>query len=170
MTISLIVAVSENQVIGKDNDLVWNLPDDMKFFQKSTKGHHVIMGRKNYESIPLKYRPLPNRINIIVSRKEDFYAEGCIIVRSIEEGIEIAKKAEDQEPYVIGGGQIYKYALDNDLIDRIYLTRVHTKIEGDTFFENLSPEWKEVNAKKHTIDDRHPFAFTFLTYEKSTSN
>ena len=166
MTVSLIVAASENRVIGKDNDLAWHLPDDMKFFKNSTKGHHIIMGRKNYDSIPLKYRPLPNRTNIIVSRQEGFSAIGCIAVKSVEEGIEIARQAGDQEPFVIGGGQIYKYALENDLIDRVYLTRVHTKIEGDTFFENLNPEWKEISAEKHPIDERHPFAFTFLTYEK----
>jgi dihydrofolate reductase len=166
MVVSLIVAVSENKVIGKDNDLAWHLPDDMSFFKNSTKGHHIIMGRKNYDSIPLKYRPLPNRTNIIVTRQEGYTAEGCIVVHSIEEGIELARKAGDQEPFVIGGGQIYSYSLEKNLIDRVYLTRVHTDIEGDTFFDNLEEDWKEVYSEKHPKDERHPYAFTFLTYEK----
>ena len=113
MIVSLIVAVSENKVIGKDNDLVWNLPTDMKFFKDTTKNHFVIMGRRNYESIPSKFRPLPNRTNVIVSRQEKLEAEGCIVVDSIEKAIELAKVAKDQEPFIIGGGQIYKYAIDN---------------------------------------------------------
>ncbi len=166
MKVSLIVAVSENKVIGKDNDLVWHLPTDMKFFKDTTKHHFVIMGRRNFESIPHKYRPLPNRTNVVVSRQENFEAEGCIVVKSIEEAIDLAKKANDNEPFVIGGGQIYKYALDNKLIDRVYLTRVHTEIEGDTFFEDLDESWELVNEKHHPEDDRHCFSFTFQTFER----
>jgi dihydrofolate reductase len=166
MIVSLIVAVSENKVIGKDNDLVWNLPTDMKFFKDTTKNHFVIMGRRNYESIPSKFRPLPNRTNVIVSRQEKLEAEGCIVVDSIEKAIELAKVAKDQEPFIIGGGQIYKYAIDNQLIDRVYLTRVHTEIEGDTFFEDLDDSWKLVHEKHHPKDERHPFSFTFQTFER----
>lgn len=166
MIVSLIVAVSENKVIGKDNDLVWNLPTDMKFFKDTTKNHFVIMGRRNFESIPSKFRPLPNRTNVIVSRQEKLEAEGCIVVDSIEKAIELAKVAKDQEPFIIGGGQIYKYAIDNQLIDRVYLTRVHTEIEGDTFFEDLDDSWKLVHEKHHPNDERHPFSFTFQTFER----
>ena len=166
MIVSLIVAVSENKVIGKDNDLVWNLPTDMKFFKDKTKNHFVIMGRRNYESIPSKFRPLPNRTNVIVSRQEKLEAEGCMVVDSIEKAIELAKVAKDQEPFIIGGGQIYKYAIDNQLIDRVYLTRVHTEIEGDTFFEDLDDSWKLVHEKHHPKDERHPFSFTFQTFER----
>ncbi len=166
MIVSLIVAVSENKVIGKDNDLVWNLPTDMKFFKDTTKNHFVIMGRRNFESIPSKFRPLPNRTNVIVSRQEKLEAEGCIVVDSIEKAIELAKVAKDQEPFIIGGGQIYKYAIDNQLIDRVYLTRVHTEIEGDTFFEDLDDSWKLVHEKHHPKDERHPFSFTFQTFER----
>lgn len=165
MIVSLIVAVSENKVIGKDNDLVWHLPTDMKFFKDMTKNHYVIMGRRNFDSIPHKYRPLPNRTNVIVTRQKDYTAEGCFVVNSIEEAIELAKQAGDKESFVIGGGQIYKYALDNKLIDRVYLTRVHTEIEGDTFFEDLDSSWKEVYSKHHPIDDKHPYSFTFQTFE-----
>ena len=165
MVVSLIVAVSENKVIGKDNDLVWHLPTDMKFFKDTTKGHFVIMGRRNYESIPHKYRPLPNRTNVIVTRKDDYKAEGCLVVNSVEEAIELAKKAGDKEPFVIGGGQIYKHAIENNLVDRIYLTRVHTEIDGDTYFNDLDDSWKLVHTDLHPSDEKHPFAFTFQTFE-----
>lgn len=166
MVVSLIVAVSENKVIGKDNDLVWHLPTDMKFFKDTTKGHFVIMGRRNYESIPHKYRPLPNRTNVIVTRQDDYKAEGCLVVNSVEEAIELAQKAGDIEPFVIGGGQIYKHAIDNDLVDRVYLTKVHTEIDGDTYFDDLDDSWKLVHTDLHSSDEKHPFAFTFQTFER----
>ena len=166
MTVSLIVAVSENKVIGKDNDLVWHLQVDMKFFKDTTKNHFVIMGRRNYESIPHKYRPLPNRTNVIVTRQKKYDAEGCLVFNSIETAIEEARKTGDDEPFIIGGGQIYKYALDNNLVDRVYLTRVHAEIEGDTFFEDLDESWKEVYSNAHPADEKHPYAFTFQTFER----
>ena len=166
MLVSLIVAVSENKVIGKDNDLVWHLPNDMKFFKDTTKGHFVIMGRRNYESIPHKYRPLPNRTNVIVTRQDDYKAEGCLVVNSVEEAIELAQKAGDIEPFVIGGGQIYKHAIDNNLVDRVYLTKVHTEIDGDTYFDDLDDSWKLVHTDLHSSDEKHPFAFTFQTFER----
>lgn len=166
MVVSLIVAVSENKVIGKDNDLVWHLPNDMKLFRDTTKGHFVIMGRKNYESIPHKYRPLPSRTNVIVTRQDDYKAKGCLVVNSVEKAIEIAQKAGDKEPFVIGGGQIYKHAIENNLVDRIYLTRVHTEIDGDTYFDDLDDSWKLVHSDLHPSDDKHSFAFTFQTFER----
>jgi len=166
MVVSLIVAVSENKVIGKDNDLVWHLPTDMKFFKDTTENHFVIMGRRNFESIPHKYRPLPNRTNVVVSRQENLEAKGCFVVDSIEKAINLAKLSEDDEPFIIGGGQIYKYALDHQLVDRVYLTRVHTEIDGDTFFEDLDDSWKLVHEEFHEKDERHPFAFTFQTFER----
>tara|TARA_B100000886_G_scaffold340125_1_gene308036 strand:+ start:640 stop:1140 length:501 start_codon:yes stop_codon:yes gene_type:complete len=166
MVVSLIVAVSENKVIGKDNDLVWHLPNDIKLFRDTTKGHFVIMGRKNYESIPHKYRPLPSRTNVIVTRQDDYKAKGCLVVNSVEKAIEIAQKAGDKEPFVIGGGQIYKHAVENNLVDRIYLTRVHTEIDGDTYFDDLDDSWKLVHSDLHPSDDKHSFAFTFQTFER----
>ena len=166
MVVSLIVAVSENKVIGKDNDLVWHLPNDIKLFRDTTKGHFVIMGRKNYESIPHKYRPLPSRTNVIVTRQDDYKAKGCLVVNSVEKAIEIAQKAGDKEPFVIGGGQIYKHAVENNLVDRIYLTRVHTEIDGDTYFDDLDDSWKLVHTDLHPSDEKHSFAFTFQTFER----
>ena len=166
MRVSLIVAVSENGVIGNDNDLIWHLPKDMKFFKDTTQGHHVIMGRKNFESIPHKFRPLPNRINVIVTRQSGYVAENCVVVNSVEESIEVAKKNGDTEPFVIGGGQIYKVALENNLIDRIYLTRIHHTFEGDTFFPNLSEDWKVIATEDCKADEKNKYDYSFLVLEK----
>ena len=166
MRVSLIVAVSENGVIGKDNDLIWHLPKDMKFFKETTQGHHVIMGRKNFESIPHKFRPLPNRTNIIVTRQSDYVAKNCIVANSIEESLKIAQANGDVEPFIIGGGQIYKLALENNLIDRIYLTRIHHSFEGDTFFPNLSEDWKTIEREDCVADEKNRYNYTFLVLEK----
>lgn len=167
MIVSLIVAASENQVIGKDNDLIWDLPKDMNYFKSTTQGHHVIMGRKNFESIPHKYRPLPNRTNVVVTRQSSYEAEGSVVVNSIEEALKIAQEAQDKEPFIIGGGEIYRYALENNLVDRVYLTRVHKEYDGDTYFPELENKWKLVHSEKHFADERHICDFTYLIFEKS---
>ena len=166
MRVSLIVAVSENGVIGKDNDLIWHLPKDMKFFKDTTQGHHVIMGRKNFESIPHKFRPLPNRTNVIVTRQTGYVAEDCIVVNSVEDSIEVAKRNGDTEPFVIGGGEIYKVALENNLIDRIYLTKIHYTFKGDTFFPNLSEDWKVIARDDCKADEKNKYDYSFLVLEK----
>ena len=166
MNVSIIVAVSENGVIGKDNDLIWHLPRDMKFFKDTTLGHNIIMGRKNFESIPHKFRPLPNRTNIIVTRQTDYSAEGCIAVNSVEEALEIARKNGDKEPFIIGGGEIYKIALDKNLVDKIFLTKVHHSFDGDTFFPKLGREWKENGRIDCKADERHTYDYSFLTFDK----
>ena len=165
MTVSLIVAVSENNVIGKDRDLIWHLPNDMRFFKKTTLGHYVIMGRKNFESIPHKYRPLSQRTNVIISRNKDYKAPGCIVVNTIEDAIALAKTDGDLEPFIIGGGEIYNLALKNNLINKIYLTRVHKIFEGDTYFPRLSDEWKEIDRVECKSDDKHVCDYTFLVYK-----
>jgi len=167
MKVSLIVAISENGVIGKDNDLIWHLPKDMKFFKDTTMGHHVIMGRKNFESIPHKYSPLPNRTNVIITRQADYTAEGCVVVNSVEAALEIAKQNGDKEPFIIGGGQIYKIALENNLVNRIYLTKVHHSFDGDTFFPELSSDWKEVNKTEKKADEKHKYNYDFITLERN---
>ena len=167
MEVSLIVAVAENGVIGKDNDLIWHLPKDMKFFKETTLGHHVIMGRKNFESIPEKYRPLPNRTNVVITRQADYKAEGCVVINSVEEALEIAKQNGDKEPFIIGGGQIYKIALEQNLVDKIYLTKVHHTFDGDTFFPKLNNEWKEINKKVNKADEKHAYDYDFITLERN---
>ena len=166
MRVSLILAVSENGVIGKDNDLIWHLPKDMKFFKETTLGHHVIMGRKNFESIPHKYRPLTDRTNIVITRQLGFKAEGCIVVNSVVAALDIAKNNGDTEPFIIGGGQIYKIALEQNLVDRIYLTKIHHTFNGDTFFPELNSEWKETNREDYFSDEKNKYDYSFIVLEK----
>lgn len=167
MKVSLIVAVGENLEIGKDNDLLWHLPRDMRFFTQTTTGHYVIMGRKNWESIPLKYRPLSNRENIVVSKKDNIVVEGGIHVQSIEEGIALAKKNNEDEAFIIGGGQIYRLALEKDLIDTIYITRVHATFDADTFFPEIDlSKWIELSKEHFEADEKNAFSFTIFQYSK----
>jgi len=166
MIVSLIAAVSENKVIGKNNDLPWHLPDDMKYFMQKTKGHHTIMGRKNYDSIPEKFRPLPNRTNIVVTRQALFRAPGCIVVDSVQRGLDIASRNGEQEAFIIGGYEIY--ALGLPAADRLYLTEIRANIEGDTFFPEINKsDWSEISRKHHTADERHLFSFDFVVYKRN---
>jgi len=167
MIVSAIAAVAENGVIGRNGDLPWHLPDDLKYFQRITKGHHVITGRKNYESIPAKYRPLKDRVNIVVSRNATYEAPGALVVDSLAAGLEIAQHANEVEAFIIGGGQIYREALTMRLVDRLYLTIVHSAVEGDTSFPALDPgEWEEVERTRHEADDRHAHAFSFVVLRR----
>ena len=168
--ISLIVAVADNSmVIGKDNDLIWYLPKDLKYFKDTTENHHVIMGRKNYLSIPEKYRPLKGRTNIVITRKEAFEAQGCVVMSSIETAIDYALNNGDKEPFIIGGGQVYKYVLENNLVDRMYITWVHDEFEGDTFFPEFDVEkWRLVSEEKHLQDHRNKHDFTFAVFDKKS--
>lgn len=164
MIISLIAALSQNRVIGKNNDLPWHLPDDMKYFMQTTTGHHVIMGRKNYDSLPEKFRPLPNRTNIIVTRQEDFIAPGCAIVNAIEKGIAIAEKAGEAEVFIIGGAQIYTQGMN--FVQRMYLTEIQADINGDTYFPEIpTKKWKETSRIHHPVDAKHKFKFDFVIYD-----
>ena len=158
--LSMIVAAAENNAIGKDNKLLWHLPDDLKHFKRTTKGHHVIAGRKTFES---QGRPLPHRTNIIITRNKNYQAEGCIVVNSLEEALN--RIENDDEPFIIGGENIYRLAMPR--ADRIYLTRVHTEMEGDTFFPEINKEkWKETSRIYHEKDDRHDFPFSIIIYDK----
>lgn len=165
MIISLIAALAKNRVIGKDNDLPWQLPDDMKFFMQSTKGHCVIMGRKNYDSLPPKYRPLANRTNIVVTRQQDFKAEGCHVVHSLEDALVFAKQQHETEVFVIGGAEIYKQALPH--ADLLYLTEIDATIEGDTYFPLVDhSKFTEQSRVAHAADARHAYAFDFVLYKR----
>jgi dihydrofolate reductase len=164
MTISIIVAVADNNVIGKDNKLIWHLPDDMKFFMEKTTGHCVITGRKNYESIPLKFRPLPNRTNIVVTNQQNYQAPGAIVVSSIEDAITKAKETDDEEIFIIGGAEIYKQTLN--ITDRIYLTKIYHTFDGDAFFPEINDEWKEVNRKEGLVNEKNIYKHDYIIYEK----
>ncbi len=163
MIISLIVAASENNVIGKGGDLPWHLPAELRYYRSTTLGKPNIMGRKTHEAIG---RPLPKRHNIVISRDPSYRAEGCDTVTTIGEAIALAKKDNVDEIFVIGGGEIYKLALP--LADRLYLTRVHTVIEGgEAFFPDVSwDQWKEVRRTEHLADAENPLAFTMLVYDR----
>ena len=160
-TITIIVAAAENDAIGKNNDLIWNLPDDLKRFKRLTSGHCIIMGRKTFDSFP---GLLPNRKHIVISKKSDsYFPEEVIIVNNFEDALKATN--EDENPYVIGGGQIYNLAMK--YCDIIELTRVHEKFEADTFFPKINKnEWKLINEEKHEKDERHKYSFTYKTYLK----
>ena len=163
--ISLIVAVSENMVIGKDNKLAWHLPDDMNYFSNMTKGHSIIMGRKNWESIPKKYRPLPERKNIVVTRNNKFEDKGAIIVNSIEKAVEKARGFDEEEIFIIGGGEIYK--LGFAYVDKLYMTEIYANIDGNTYFPKWNKEnWKEISRISHPKDEKHEFDFDYVIYKK----
>ena len=159
-TVTLIAAASENNIIGKDNKLIWRLSDDLKHFKELTKGHFVIMGRKTFESMP---KALPNRTNVIITRKTDYKAENAIVVNSLEKALKVAEN--DNQPFVIGGGEIYKLSME--IADRIELTRVHTSIEGDTSFPEIDLEkWQEVKNEKRLKNEKNEYDFSFLRYDK----
>jgi dihydrofolate reductase len=166
MTISLIAALSRNRVIGRNNDLPWHLPDDMKYFMQTTKGHNVIMGRKNYDSIPEKFRPLPNRTNIVVTRQAGLKLPNCVVVHSLEEAVAIAREAGERELFIIGGAAIYQLGMP--LANRLYLTEIDATIDGDTYFPDFQKSlWKEVSRQHHPADERHAFPFDFVIYERN---
>jgi len=163
--ISIIVAVANNNVIGKDNTLIWHLPADMNYFKEKTSGHCVITGRKNYESIPEKFRPLPNRTNIVITRQLDYAAPGAIVVDSIEKAILTAKNTGDTEIFIIGGAEIYKQSLH--LADRVYLTKIRHSFEGDAFFpELLNLQWKLTSETKGILDEKNKYEHEFLIFDK----
>ncbi len=158
--ILLIAAAAENNALGKENQLVWHLPDDFKRFKELTSGHHIIMGRKTFESFP---KPLPNRTHVVITRQKDYAPDGCIVVNSMEEAIEICPKNEDI--YIIGGGEIY--GLGMPFAAKIELTRVHDTFDADAFFPEIdSNKWDLVTQEFHSKDERHNYDFSFQTYIK----
>lgn len=161
MTITLIAAAAENNALGKDNQMIWHLPDDFKRFKQLTTSHYIIMGRKTFESFP---RPLPNRTHVIITRQKDYTAEGCIVVNSLEEAIKACP--QDEEVFVIGGGEIYNQSID--IADKVELTRVHgVSPKADAFFPEIDlSKWKMVEEVLHPKDEKHAYDMTFETYIK----
>jgi len=157
--LTMIVAAAKNDAIGKGNQLIWHLSDDLKRFKSLTNGHHIIMGRKTFESFP---KPLPNRTHIVITRQPDYKApDGVIVVHSLEDAIDAARN--DVQPFIIGGGEIYKQAMS--LADKIELTRVHENFEADAFFPKIDSNiWKETANTFHKKDENHEYEFSFITY------
>lgn len=165
MKVSMIAAVAKNGVIGKDNDLAWHLPDDMKFFKSQTKGHVVIMGRKNWDSLPPQWRPLPHRTNIVITRNPQIEAKGANVVTHLQAALHLAESLSEEEAYIIGGGEIYK--LGFPYASKLYITEIDGTPQGDTFFPEWDKtKWRETSRTHHPKDDSHAFDFDFVTYEK----
>ncbi|MEH7224390.1 dihydrofolate reductase [Bacillus sp. JJ1566] len=163
--ISLLVAMDKNQLIGRDNDLPWRLPADLAYFKRVTMGHPIIMGRKTYDSIG---RPLPGRENIIVTRDTSYTAEGCKVIHSIDEIVKMNEEI-DQELFVIGGAEIFKAILPYS--DRLYITEIEEEFEGDTYFPAFDKSlWKIISEEKGIRDEKNPYDYTFLVYEKNPQN
>jgi dihydrofolate reductase len=159
MTVTIVVAIAENYAIGKHNQLLWHMPADLKHFKQITSGHTVIMGRKTYDSVG---KPLPNRRNIIITR-QDITIPGCEVVKSVDEAL--ALSVNEKEVFIVGGAEIYKLAMDKT--DRVYLTIIHHLFDADSFFPEIDyMEWKEVSREDHPADEKHKYAYSFITLER----
>ncbi len=158
--ITIIAAVAENNALGKDNKLIWHLPADLKRFKNVTANHHVIMGRKTFESLG---KPLPNRTNIIVTRNTNFSAKNCIVVNSLQQALEAVKN--DESPFILGGAEIYKQAIK--IADKLDITFVHHKFEADVFFPEIDKSiWKEVSRNEFKADEKNKYNYSFVTFER----
>ena len=166
MKLSMIAALDTNNVIGRDNQVPWCIRTDLRRFKTLTMGHHVIMGRKTYESMN---RPLSGRTNVVITRRDDWSAEGVTVVHTLEEALRLAANAGDDEPFIIGGAEIYQLAIHR--ADRMYLTRVHAEVEGDTWFPEFDDvsEWKLIDAEHCDADEKNEYPFSFLTYERAAA-
>jgi dihydrofolate reductase len=167
MTISLIVAASTNNAIGKNNQLLWHLPNDLKFFKNTTWGMPVIMGRKTFESVN---KPLPGRFNIIITRQADWNAAGVIVAKNLNEALQKAAETNCKECFIIGGGEIYKESFT--MADKIYLTRVHTEIaDADTYFPAIDEkDWEKISNEDFEADASHAYAYSFQIWKRKIKN
>lgn len=160
--ITIIAAIAKNNALGKNNDLIWHLPADLKRFKKITSGHFILMGRNTFESIG---KPLPNRTTIIITRNKEYYKDGCLIAHSLEEAIELA--SSEEQLFIIGGAQIYKETLAKGLADQLDITLVHQEFEADAFFPEIDKEiWKEVAREDFVADEKNDFDYSFVSYKK----
>jgi dihydrofolate reductase len=160
--ITVIAAIAKNNALGKDNDLIWYLPADLKRFKKVTTGHYILMGRNTFESIG---KPLPNRTTIIITRNKNYSKEGCLIAGSIEEAIELAK--EEAQLFIIGGAQIYKEIMAKDLADQLDITLVHSEFDADVYFPEIDAKvWKEAVREDFKADEKNDYDYSFISYQK----
>lgn len=166
MKVSIVVAAGDNNAIGQSGKLLWHLPNDMRYFKQITMGHHVIMGRKTYESIPEKYRPLIGRVNVVVTRQKDYEAPGCRVVSSVEDALKFAEANEETEVMVIGGGEIYREAFK--FADRIYFTKVYYGFpNADTHFPEMSKKkWELVLNETYLADEKHLYEYDFQVWDR----
>ncbi len=162
MLVSAIVAVSENNVIGRDGHLPWRLPADLKYFKSVTTGHYIILGRKNYADIG---RPLPDRVNVVLTRNKSFSAPGCVVAYSLEEALQIAKEAKETECFIVGGAALYKEALP--LCKKLYLTRVLASIDGDVLMPSLGEGWVLQSEERRDADEKNAYPMAFQVFERA---
>ena len=162
--ITIIAAIAKNNALGKDNDLIWHLPADLKRFKKVTSGHHILMGRNTFESIG---KPLPNRTTIIITRNKNYFKEGCLIANSIEEAITLVENEDDI--FIIGGAQVYKETMQKGLADKLDITLVDEEFEADVFFPEIDLNiWEETTREDFKADEKNKFDFSFLSFKKKT--
>ena len=167
MKVSLIVAMDRNRGIGKNNDLMWHLPSDMRFFKETTLGHVVVMGRKNYESIPEKYRPLPKRENAVLTRNKSYVADDCKVFHSLEECLKYYEAEEDRKVFIIGGGEIYRQALEMNAVDEMYISHINHSFGADTFFPSFDLKgWTVETILEQAKDEKHAASFSVMRYFK----
>lgn len=168
MKVSLIVAMDLERGIGKNNDLMWHLPADMKFFKETTSGHIVVMGRKNFESIPERFRPLPNRENVVLTRSKDYVAEGCEIFHSMDACLDYYKSEEERTVFIIGGGEIYRLALESEVVEEMYITHVNKTYDAETFFPDFDlKSWSVETIMEYPKDEKHEASFTVVRYTRN---
>lgn len=169
MKVALIVAMDLDRGIGKNNDLMWHLPADMRFFKETTSGHIVVLGRKNYESIPERFRPLPNRENAVLTRNKSFEAPGCKVFYSLEACLENYSTETERTIFIIGGGEIYKQALELNVIDEMYITHVEKHYDADTFFPEVDwNKWNKELILEQTADEKNEAGFKVYRYFGNT--
>lgn len=168
MKVSLIVAAGKNGEIGKDNDLIWHLPEDMKFFKETTQDQIVIMGRKNWDSIPSKYRPLVNRENVVLTRTNDYSADGAKVFNDLASALNFYNQPlEKRTCFIIGGAQVYQLALDAGRVDEMYISHIDESFDADTFFPEVDfTQWKSEVVKTHEKDEKNPYSFIVKRYWK----
>ena len=160
LTITIIAAIAENNALGKNNDLIWHLPADLKRFKKTTTGHHIIMGRNTFESIG---KALPNRTTVIITRNPDYKMEGCVVVNSLDEALKVAEN--DDTPFIIGGAQIYKQAIS--IADKLDITEVHHSFDADVFFPDIDKNtWEETSREFFKANEKNKFDYSFVSYIK----
>lgn len=167
MKVALIVAMDSERGIGRNNDLMWHLPEDMKFFKDKTSGQIVVMGRKNYDSIPDRFRPLPNRENVVLTRNTDFEADGCKVFHSLNECLVAYENEKERIVFIIGGGEIYRLALEHEAVDEMYITYIDKVYGADTFFPEFDEDnWQVSTLFEQPVDERHEASFEVKRYIK----
>jgi dihydrofolate reductase len=160
--VTIIAAIAKNNALGKNNDLIWHLPADLKRFKQRTTGHYILMGRNTFESIG---KPLPNRTTVIITRNKEYYKDGCLIAHSLQEALDLAK--EESHVFIIGGAQVYEHAMENNLADVLDITLVHKEFDADVFFPKIDDSiWKETTREDFEADEKNKFAYSFVRYEK----